>query len=219
MIKKPYQTLGLILSVFFSTTSPAHAAGWFGNTAAIPNNFSFNNGVKMYIGGALGYGAQGDTCNSLFFEGQCEDADLSWKAYGGIRLNPMFGAELGYVSIGEASKEGVVNTTKANRYNEIQGYQLTGVAYLPLNFLPNTEIIGKAGAMFWERDSRSMLGDKESFSRDNGISPMMGLGAQYKLNNNLHLRGEWEHVFNTGVDSEYETDADNYSIGVMYSTL
>ena len=48
---------------------------------------------------------------------------------------------------------------------------------------------------------------------------MLGGGAQYRLNDNLHLRGEWEHMFNVGSDSAYETDADLYSVGLMYSTL
>jgi opacity protein-like surface antigen len=48
---------------------------------------------------------------------------------------------------------------------------------------------------------------------------MLGAGAQYQLNQNLYMRGEWEHSLNIGADSAYETDADTYSVGVMYSTL
>jgi hypothetical protein len=48
---------------------------------------------------------------------------------------------------------------------------------------------------------------------------LIGGGAQFQLNNNLRVRGEWEHMFNIGSDSAYETDADLYSLGLSYSTL
>ncbi|MCB1638762.1 MAG: hypothetical protein KDI15_07930, partial [Thiothrix sp.] len=75
-------------------------------------------------------------------------------------------------------------------------------------------------AMFWERETTERRGDSPAqTSQDDGISPMLGLGVQYQLNQNLHLRTEWDHVFNTGSGSDYETDVDSYSIGMIYSTL
>ncbi|MEZ5477209.1 MAG: hypothetical protein R3E95_06920 [Thiolinea sp.] len=58
------------------------------------NGISFNNGLKMYAGTSLGYGSRAGACNTPFFEGKCEDADFSWKVFGGARFNPMFGVEL-----------------------------------------------------------------------------------------------------------------------------
>ncbi|MEZ5477210.1 MAG: hypothetical protein R3E95_06925 [Thiolinea sp.] len=48
-------------------------------------------------------------------------------------------------------------------------------------------------------------------ANDDGISPLLGLGAQYQLTPNTAVRGEWEHTFNTGADSDYEADTNNYS--------
>jgi opacity protein-like surface antigen len=144
---------------------------------------------------------------------------MSWKVFGGARLNPMFGAELGYAKLGSAEKKGAVGNQSLHVKNELAGYQLSGVAYLPINVVPNLELMGKGGAMFWERETQESLNTSADKSTDKGISPLVGVGAQYQLNQNLHLRGEWEHIFNTGSGSDHETDANNYTVGFMYSTL
>ncbi len=189
------------------------------DTRPIQSDVSFNNGIKMYGGASIGYGSQGNTCNMPFFEGSCDDGDLTIKAFGGVRINPMLGAELGYVSLGETEKKGNIANQAASITNKLSGFQLNAVGYLPVNSVPNLELFGKGGVMFWERDTKATLGDLSTPSKDDGISPMAGIGAQYQIDQNLHLRSEWEHVFNTGSNSDYETDADNYSVGLMYSTL
>lgn len=173
----------------------------------------------MYAGVSAGYAMQSDACNMPFFEGSCEDGSAGWKIFGGARFNPMFGTELAYTKLGTAEKKGKVGTENVYVKNEVAGYQLSGVAYLPINVVPNLELIGKGGAMFWERDTKESLDNAGDQTADKGISPLVGIGAQYQLNQNLHVRGEWEHVFNTGSGSEHETDANNYTVGFMYSTL
>ena len=216
---KKFMILSLVIGLF-SAAETVQAEGLFGfNTAPAHSNFSFNNGLKMYAGASAGYAMQGNACNLPFFEGSCEEGAMSWKVFGGARLNPMFGAELAYAQLGTAEKKGVIATQTAQVSNELAGYQLSGVAYLPINVVPHLELMGKGGAMFWERTTQETLNTTSKHSTDQGISPLVGLGAQYQLNPNLHLRGEWEHVFNAGSGSDHETDADNYSLGFMYSTL
>jgi len=194
------------------------------NTTPMESNFSFNNGVKMYAGANVGYASHGSACNLPFFEGSCDDGAMNWKLTGGVRFNPMLGAELSYSQMGETEVSGTygTGTDPVSSSNRISGYQVTGVGYLPLSAqaVPNPELMGKAGAMFWERETTAKRGDNPAVStQDDGISPMLGLGAQYQLNQNLHLRTEWDHVFNTGSGSDYETDVDSYSVGMIYSTL
>ena len=211
--------LGMVLGLFSSIQS-VQADGLFGfNTVPVNSNFSFSNGIKMYAGASAGYAMQGSACNVPFFTGECDDGSMSWKVFGGARINPMFGAELAYTQLGSAEKNGSIGAQKLKVTNEVSGYQLSGVGYLPINSIPNLELMGKGGAMFWERATSESLDNRSSQSKDKGISPLVGVGAQYQLNQNLHLRGEWEHIFNTGADSSHETDADNYTVGFMYSTL
>lgn len=203
-----------------STAETVHAEGLFGfNTAPVNSNFSFNNGLKMYAGVSAGYAMQSDACNMPFFEGSCEHGSAGWKVFSGARFNPMFGTELAYAQLGTAEKSGQVGEENVYVKNEVAGYQLSGIAYLPINVVPNLELMGKGGAMFWERNTTESLDTAGDQTTDQGISPLVGVGAQYQLNQNLHVRGEWEHVFNTGSGSEHETDANHYTVGLMYSTL
>ncbi|MEZ5448301.1 MAG: hypothetical protein R3E89_04550 [Thiolinea sp.] len=95
---------------------------------------------------------------------------------------------------------------------------MSGVDCLPLaqQGVPNLELMGKAGVTFWERN-RNHNRRQQAVQNDDGISPLLGLGAQYQLTPNTAVRGEWEHTFNT--DSDCKTDTINYSIGLLYSTL
>ncbi|MEZ5538072.1 MAG: outer membrane beta-barrel protein [Thiolinea sp.] len=214
---KPAAVLAALLSL---SASAVQAAGLFGiDTSAVESNFGFNNGVKLYVGAGLGYANQDSGCDQLFFEGSCENGAMSAKLFGGARFNPMVGAELAYSYQGEAEMDGTAGDQEVSGKNKISGYQLTGVGYLPVNSIENLEVMGKAGVMFWNRESQLIKDGVKTSSSDDGIAPVIGLGAQYQLNKNIFLRTEWEHTFNTGADSDHETDTDNYSMGVSYSTL
>lgn len=187
----------------------------------------FSRGSKFYAGVSAGYAKQGDICNDPFFTGTCSNGDLDWKVLAGARFNPMFGAELSYNHMGESSMSGSQNGNPASMRNEIKSINVAGMGFMPVT--PQVEAFGKAGVAFWKRDSERTTPDltttipnskfiTESDS-DNGQSPLVGVGAQFRISPNVHLRGEWEHMFNVGADSNYETDLDSYSVGLTYSTL
>lgn len=182
-----------------------------------PTGTDFMNGTKLYAGASIGMGQQGDTCNDPFFNGSCDNRDSAWKVFGGARFNPMLGAEIGYNQLGNTRKNGTSGGSNASMDNSLSGISASGVGYLPV--APDIEAFGKAGALFWNRETTQTTGTSSTSSKADGVSPLLGVGAQYRLNDNLHLRGEWEHMFNTGADSVYETDADLYSVGLSYSTL
>ena len=221
-MKQPLRrvTLAMLLSLSGSAVYAQANAMFVGlDASAIESNVGFNNGLKLYTGASLIYSAQDSSCETPFFEGACDDSSINGKIFGGARFNPMFGAELAYVSQNEAEMKGTAGSQAVSSSNEVSGYQLSGVGYLPINSIPNLELMGKAGVMFWERETQTVTNGNKKLSSDEGIAPMIGLGAQYQLNQNIHLRGEWEHIINTGSDSDYETDVGNYSVGLSYSTL
>lgn len=187
----------------------------------------FSRGPKLYGGVSAGYAKQGDICNDPFFTGTCSNGDLDWKALAGTRFSPMFGAEIAYNQMGESSMSGSQNGNPASMRNEIKAISVAGMGFVPVT--PQIEAFGKAGVAFWKRDSERTTPDltttipnskfiTESDS-DNGQSPLVGIGAQFRMNPNVHVRGEWEHMFNVGSDSNYETDVDSYTLGLTYSTL
>lgn len=177
----------------------------------------FSNGPKLYVGASAGSAKQGDTCNDPFFSGECDNQDFAWKAFGGARFNPMLGVEIGYYDLGDSDMNGTTGGSTAKLSNSTTGSVVSGVGYVPLS--PQLEAFGKAGAMAWESNTRKISGSKTTQADNSGTSILLGGGAQFQLNSNLHLRGEWEHILNIGSDSAYETDADLYSLGLSYSTL
>ena len=122
---------------------------------------------------------------------------------------------------------GSQNGNPASMKNEVQSINAAGMAFVPIT--PQIEAFGKAGVGFWKRQSEQTSPDLTTTipnskfittqNSDKGQSPLVGLGAQYRIDNNVHVRGEWEHLFNVGSDSNYETDMDSYSVGLTYSTL
>lgn len=209
--------IAALLGVFASVLQAGDLPGF--DTSATETNFGFNNGVKVYAGGSLGYATQDSRCDQIVFEGSCEDGSMSWKLYGGARFNPMFGAELAYTHQGTSEMDGTAGDEQMSSKNEISSYQLTGIGYMPVNSIPSLELMGKAGVMLWNLETEMTTDGQKETSSDDGISPVIGLGAQYQLNQNIYLRSEWEHTFNTGAGSRHETDTDNYSMGLSYSTL
>lgn len=189
----------------------------YSNPSSFTSEQGFMNGTKLYAGGSIGAGQQGDVCNDPFFNGSCDDKDVAWKVFGGARINPMLGAEVAYNKLGKTSATGTTGGSSAGLENSLTGISAAGVGYFPVT--SQIEAFGKAGVIFWDRETTQTSNGTNINSEDDGTSPILGGGAQYKLNDNLHVRGEWEHMFNVGADSSYETDVDLYSVGLMYSTL
>ncbi|EIJ36455.1 outer membrane beta-barrel protein [Thiothrix nivea] len=201
----------LALCLLLGLTSMAQA----GESMMLGSDFS--TGPKMYVGSSIGGSQQSDSCNDPFFEGSCDEGDLAWKAFGGIRFNPMLGAELGYYDLGSVNMDGTAGGIPAKLDSSATGTAIAGVGYVPLT--SQIEAFGKAGVIAWDQKNNKTSGASSTQSAESGTSTLLGGGAQYQLNSNLFLRGEWEHMFNIGSDSAYETDTDLYSLGVSYSTL
>lgn len=201
----------LILCLLLGLAGNAQANG------AMMMGSDFSNGPKLYVGGSAGSAKQGDTCNDPFFNGECNNQDFAWKAFGGARFNPMLGVEVGYYDLGDSSMNGTTGGSVAKLDSSTTGSAVVGVGYVPLS--PQVEAFGKAGAMAWDNKTSKTSGNRTEQAEASGTSTLVGGGAQFQLDSNLHLRGEWEHVFNIGADSAYETDADLYSLGLSYSTL
>lgn len=137
--------------------------------------------AETYIGG--GYGAY------QFEENSIDSSDSHWKAYLGAMMNSALGLELGYVDFSRASDQG--STFDADGYT----------AGLVLNF-PMTEnfaIYAKGGLFFWDAES-SFAGISAS---DDGDDPFYGAGLQFRLNDALDLRVEYERyeIINIDIDS------------------
>lgn len=200
----------------------------------IPSNMDF------YAGGSAGKATQASGCDVLNHQTTCEDSSNGYKLFAGTRLKPAvqtngwpaLGAEIGYMDLGESKAEGILsrrNDADGNPIpigssaasSDVAGVYAAATAFMPV--APRTEVLGKLGFMRWSQDQAVTTQEDgeqavSTSSTDSGFSGMLGAGAQYQLNDNLSLRGEYEKVFGVGKDG-HETDPALLSVGAVFSTL
>lgn len=190
-------------AIFVSGCLLASAIQAGGTTEA----WGFAPGTSLYLGTGLGGSNQGQYDDGLSGAG---------KVYGGIRYRAV-GAEIAYRKIGEAESSGLM-PRDPNVQSDMNSLSAAAIAYMPL--AARTELLAKLGAAYWEQSTINEvpLTGVKSTSEADGFSPLLGIGAQYQLYQNMSLRGEWEHIFSTG-EGNYESDVDMLTIGINMSTL
>lgn len=212
----------------------ANAGGMEGY--GVPSN------VSLYGGASAGMANQEGACSAANASSNCDDSAGGYKVFVGSRVTPQgnglvatptgmmpssslptLGVEAGYLDFGASTadgKAGRADIFDANFSSDLSASYLAGVGYVPV--APRTELLGKAGAAFWKQNGkREVLQDTDLNigTSNSGVGLLLGGGAQYKVSDNLAVRGEYEHVFGTASDTSYESDAGMYSIGAVFSTF
>jgi OmpA-OmpF porin, OOP family len=144
----------------------------------------------LYIGGSLATPHYGDNINGL----SIGNSGISGKLFGGYQLNPNFAVEAGVADLGRISDE--------NGSIKSYGEYVDAVGLLPLN--ERWSILGSVGAAHVDIDTSN--GD------DRGAALKLGLGAEYALNKDVALRGEYENYRVAAFDSH--PNVGQYSFGV-----
>lgn len=187
--------------------------------------------VSLYGGLSAGISNHDGACTTDSTD--CEDSDTGRKAFVGLRAEPdrnmpasalpTMGVELGYMELGENTAQGKAGRAgiyDSELQSELSASYVAGVGYIPV--APRTELIGKVGAAFWKQNGSKTVAedsDLDTTSTNSGVSMLLGAGAQVKLNPNLSLRGEYEHIMGTAADTDYEADAGLLSVGAVFSTF
>ena len=186
----------------------------------ISNPFSENGeATKFYVGSSLGYSRQAGICNETFINNaSCDDSGMSFKIYGGARINPMFGVEGGYRKFNNTKiygNDGSGNLTSLDK--SISGFDAELVGYFPVT--NEIEAFGKAGLLRWSQDTTKKEQIQETTANEKGTSLLVGAGGSYQINENLKVRTEWERVFKTGGTNSSETDINMLSAGMTFTTF
>ena len=164
--------------------------------------------TRFYVGGSLGVANQ---------DGYEEGNTTAGKLLGGMRYGRYLGAEVGY------TKLGAVEDDLKDRLNTLLETDTGGLYAAAMGYYPvahRTELMGKVGVMRWDTDTTEnhRLTSNIEDINDSGTSPLIGIGAQYHMNPNMFLRGEWERVVGIGNDAN-ESDVDLLTVGVTLSTF
>lgn len=130
------------------------------------------------------------------------DDATGWKAYVGYKFNPYLGLQVGYDRLGEFDIEGTSEEA------DVSGWNLSAVGSWPIPPNPNVVLFGKVGAYAWTVDTD--IADA-ALTDDDGTDLTFGVGAMYRLPNDIGLRAEWDRYQDVS-----ETDVDFLSAGLSF---
>ena len=132
----------------------------------------------------------------------------SVKVFGGVDINPMWAVEAGYTNLTKADVN--YNIGAVRTAGEVDGHRsyVAAKATMPVN--EQVSIYGKLGAGYTKtKFSGSGLSTSDS---DTGV--YAGLGAQYKLNQQVALTLEYERY---GKQKDFGAKADAVTLGARYN--
>lgn len=145
--------------------------------------------AETYIG--AGYGVY------QFEENDLDESENHWKAYVGTMFNSAVGIELSYVDFDRAQELG--------SSFDADGYGAGLVLALPV--AENFSVYAKGGIFFWDAQSRFA----GLTANDDGDDPFYGAGVQFRLNDALDLRVEYERYEIVDIDIDSATAALQFS--------
>jgi OOP family OmpA-OmpF porin len=148
------------------------------------------------------------------------DTGNQWRLQGGYRFNPYLAIEAGYIDFGKAKYKADYAGGTAHGSLKAGGVDVVALASLPLN--DSFSVFGKGGLVFANvKSSLSADGPASLASENNStrvIRPLLGVGANYKLTQNVDLRADFDHVSNLGKSGTTGKMNDNmFSLGAAYN--
>lgn len=189
--KKRFAIAGIAISALLGlSTGPTFAQG-----------MGLGPEAGFYAGAGGGFTTV-DVCDDLNALGatSCDDSDFGFKIFGGFKFNQYFGAEAGYVNLGEVS----ATLSGIGVEVDADGFQLAAVGTYPIE---QFSLLGKVGIYIWDLEA-SAAGASVS---DDGTDIMFGLGGAFHFTPQLSVRGEWERFDFDG------DDVDFFSASVIYN--
>lgn len=140
-----------------------------------PMNQQQGHDGTIYLGASIGATELQESCDTA----HCVEGDQAWKLYAGYQMNHELSLEGGYVNLGQFQRD-------ATQTTEVKGLEASLVAYMPVHEQVN--LFAKAGVFKWESD---IAHDHDKYHRDD-LDPMFGVGVDYRVSDNVKLRGEWD---------------------------
>lgn len=179
----------------------------------------------VYVRGSIGQAHTSlDTANTIHQTYITSDSTnkFAYEFDLGYRFNKYVGAELGYVDFGKASYD---LTRASNNSTSVMYVKNKAVVAAVRGFYPINDkftVTGRVGAAFvktsvdrqfdpaWASDSYA--------GKDNQVHPTYGIGALYKLTQNVSLTGDvnWYPKITKTNDNATDTNAYMVTVGLQY---
>lgn len=168
-----------------------------------PMNQQQSSDGTIYLGASVGATELQESCDTA----HCVEGDQAWKLYAGYQMNHELSLEGGYVHLGQFQQD-------ANQMSEIKGIEASLVAHMPVH--EQIDLFAKAGVFKWESD---IVHFHDKYHRDD-LDPMLGVGVDYHLSDNVNLRGEWDSYRSIALDENgTSSDISLLSAGLTFTSF
>lgn len=201
----------LVPLALFALTTTASAEGFYGVGEVTHSNLSLD---RNHFDTALTSNGAASLSSSDSGSGN------QWRLQGGYRFNPYVAVEAGYIDFGKAKYQASYTGGTAQGTLKAGGLDVAALVSYPVN--DSFSVFGKAGFVAAKVKSSLVAGapaDLASGSTtDNVVRPLLGVGALYKLTQNVDLRADYDHVSDLGNSSKTgKMSANLFSLGVAYN--
>lgn len=138
-----------------------------------------------------------------------EGYKASGKIFGGYEFNQNWGVEAGYTDFRKSDVSYSIGGVNNRGETEGHAFYLAAKATLPVN--EQFSVYGKLGAARTKSELELINASQMSRSKTEAYG---ALGAEYKLNQNVSLIGEYERY---GKSKDFGAKADVWTIGAKYA--
>jgi OmpA-OmpF porin, OOP family len=192
-------------------TTTASADGLYGVGEVTYSSASLDN---SYFDNALA------TSGATGLSSSDSGGSYQWRLQGGYRFNPYLALEVGYIDFGKADYQAAYSGGSAQGSLKAGGVDMAALLLLPLN--DSFSIFGKLGVVDATVKANLQAGAPAASATGdtsvNSVRPLLGLGATYKLTDNVDLRADYDYVSALGSSSKTGTmDVNVFSMGAVYN--
>ncbi|MGB1256574.1 MAG: outer membrane beta-barrel protein [Thiolinea sp.] len=204
-----YTTLALLFSGTSQAGNYLNGHGYIGLGAGSTDNNTHINALSSPSVCKV----PGATCSA-------DQTDKSFQVYGGYNVSPFMAVEGAYVDLGNTAN---ITDGTLHGKQDTNGVSLSAVGKVPVGA---ASLYGKAGIFHWNTDARIGDGTSHHKADSSGTDPVIGLGMEYKMNQQWTARLGWDRYYNVGDKNDMltdygtgtlKTDVDVYTIGVHYN--
>lgn len=178
------------------------------------NAHALDTNIKPYVGAELGamavdYTTESGVDYSSFYANQL----VSASAHAGVELNERLAVEVGYINTSEKSKDFNIGANNLSSDIKLTGFYADMIGKHPIT--ENVKALASVGITHLKADATyTNNGTGATVSTDEKkTSYRVGLGAEYKVNDKIDVRGTVRYM-DTGID--VVESALQYAVGVNY---
>nr|CRH07195.1 Exported protein of unknown function [Candidatus Magnetococcus massalia] len=172
--------------------------------------------ADFYVGGGIGISRFGAFDPAPAAGVDIDKKDANYKLYMGANFNKHFGMELGAQRFGTLKGAGTVGTSAYSGEAKLQALTIQVVGRVAVT--DKIKLFAKGGGAGVSMDVKATLGNTTSTWEHEGFVPMIGVGAEYIVHDQIAVRAEYERVFQAGKKGTFgESDVDAFTIGTNYT--